>query len=280
MLRPTFINTQSSSPPQSMYFCLGHGASIKRQNTNNSNVILVKKVRCGHISRPAKAFSKAIDFFKLFSNPSNWEFFINDNYITSPKLNNFIENSHITRPSDQFVDGIYTPLTDFEMPDRTINLFNSGLFSNKTTNVFVKHSIKLKQINGENVISKDNINYIFKNSIYPTIQSIHTNIFKNNEMMPFINFKQQFMQKYEILISQLLQLCNHISNQSLSLLYYPVCRDMPDVSILDAERLSDETTQQSRETRSMRSNDIKGGVFIKKQNKKTIKRKNYKRRKT
>jgi hypothetical protein len=249
---------QQQDPPQQMYFALGHGDSTSEVRRNITNTILIKKVRCGYPSGAQEAYKEANVFFTLFSKPDNWDFFTNTPELTSStnsRLSNFIRGKTRTHPSQEFVDGVYTPLTDFVIDDK-VKVFTSGLHSNNSG--FIQKGVVLdNNEHGEPLIGIPDINVIFKHALYPSNRSVvklfvsinfkHKAV-KNDDPIPFFYFKKYFIKYFEISINQLLEKCDELSNGKLSILYYPLCREIKGKPSEVGLKLSDETNARNEST--------------------------------
>jgi hypothetical protein len=285
--------SQQEQPAQIMYFAIGHGVSNTSILINNTNVILIKKERCGYLSRVNETYEDAAYFSNNFSTLSNLEIFSKDYHFQrlTGKLSQFVKNKTMTRPSEQFVDGIFTPLADFNLKSNQITLCTSGLYSN--AHQINKKCIVLTKKENESIITAKNINIIFNNSLYPTptrVMKLFDSLKEDTNYVRFQLFKDKFMKFFNISIFKLLTLCNKLSGSRISILYYPPCRKIQGLSLADSQKeglkLSDEVMtiqptkvdDESSSSSSQESNNTGGMGIITRKRRKRMTRKLIKTR--
>jgi hypothetical protein len=226
-----------------MFFALGHGESEKENFKNKTNVILIKEVRCGHGSDAAKAYARANEFYNLSRVPSNLDF-LNENDIINPRsaLSKFSKNKTISYPNNNFVEGTYTPLADFKNVGVT-RVFTSGIYNNTTS--FTQKGVSLTQDDdGKAQITLENLRVIFNGSLYPTFMKVdklfkflNTKFGKKDDggvvidkdaQIPFSLFKRHFSEHFSKTVSELLIFCRNKAQGHISVLYYPLCREISE----------------------------------------------------
>jgi len=237
--QPTLLQPRilSKPPPplRLMFFALGHGDSINKTLPNKSNVILIKEVRCGFGSDAAKAYARANVFYNLSRVSDNLDFLNEDDIInTRSALSKFSKNNTIAYPNNVFVEGTYTPLADFKNEGVT-RVFTSGIYNNTTS--FTQKGVFLAQgDDGKAHITLENLRAIFNGSLYPTFMNVDK-FFKSlngklklNEEAPirFSLFKHHFSKHFSKTVSELLIFCNNKAQRHLSVLYYPLCREISE----------------------------------------------------
>lgn len=303
IMKPSLMQPRLIQERPNMFFALGHGTTTTEQLFNNTNVTLINRIRCGNVSSARNAFKDVTTFSDLVTRETNLDFFTTQDEPSSTnnsRLAVFFMGTRKILPGKGFVDGIYTPLTDLHLNKRDANkgeiqLYSSGLRDVKNTFTPNNNCVLHKNSSNEFFITTDNIKMIFKDSLYPTVDAVLKYFTKVKDAIEkkqqeqgqqpmeqpqsllFYPFKFHFMKKFDVKISTLLKICDALSQKNVSVLYYPLCREIPgiplDVSIERGLKLSDESHEMTY------SNDRLMGTGTRKRrkNKSHKKRKSYKK---
>ena len=274
-----------------MFFVLGHGDSEKKDFKNETNVILIKEVRCGLRSDAKEAYRRANEFYDLSRVSANLDFLNEENEIKPDSaLSDFSFDKTISYPNNSFVEGMYTPLTDLKNKEKgeyVTRVFTSGIYSNRTS--FIQKGVRLTQIDEKAHITLDNLKVIFNGSLYPTPMKVETffhwlnkkNGVPEKAPIRFSLFKQHFSEQFSKTISELLIFCSNKARGQISVLYYPLCREIseeftkdPNLALVANKNLlkmSDEMDDVKKVVRNLVDSVDMGAKGI------TKKRKNHKK---
>ena len=168
------IEAVPSSP--SIYCMSGHSCDSLELRDVPPNCIYITFGLCGSATAVDNNHYKFIDMFK------NNHIYLQNPIKYLPKLHeifNYNIHIHYSEAKDpemrKYVNSKYTPLLNFKIKHENIEIHKSGLYS-------IGSNLLGKITNIKDTITKDNIKFLYENSLYPTTDYIINNIFTNSNI--------------------------------------------------------------------------------------------------